>query len=75
MKLNTGELVAESFHDYMRSCGRITEHFGGQQAVNSLGPEEFLGFRKVLAEGRSLSTQKNEMNRIRMVFKLPMRKA
>jgi hypothetical protein len=68
-KMDVGELAADTFADYHRTCAGLIDYFGRSQQVSALRPADFEGFRKRLATNLSVITLKNEINRCRIVLK------
>ena len=68
-KMEVGELAADTFADYHRTCAGLIDYFGRSQQVIALRPADFEGFRKRLATNISVITLKNEINRCRIVLK------
>lgn len=66
--VDAGELEPKSYRDLFRECRRIKDYFGRDRYVEDLGPDDFIGFRVHLAEGRSKTTLGNIINRSRSVF-------
>jgi len=68
-QLQSAELSRQSFQDYHHTCKLLVDQFGKHQHVDALGPSDFEKFRKKLSARYSISTLKNEINRVRIVMK------
>jgi len=68
-QLDAGELSPRSFRDYFKTCEILIEHFGKGCIVGELGPLDFRSFRTKLAKRFSPISLRNEITRIRTVFR------
>jgi integrase len=66
---DNGELNPRTFAGYHATCGRIVKTFGKGRAVVDLRPDDFRTLRIKLAETRGVVALRNEMQRVRSVFK------
>jgi integrase len=70
--VDSGELSARVFADYLATCERIVKQFRADRPVEELRPEDFVAFRAVLAKGRSPSALVREITQVRMVMKFAL---
>lgn len=69
-RVDSGELSPRSLRDYYRTCEILVGHFRGDRRIDDLRPEDFRGLRTALTgRGWGTVTLRNEVNRIRVVFK------
>lgn len=68
-KLESGELSERSFRDYFQTCEGVVEYLGKDRRVDDLRPDDFEGYRSKLAARFGVVTLRNEINRVRVVFK------
>lgn len=69
MKLESGELSRTSFAAYYRTCGLLVKHFGTDRRGDDIRPDGFSRLRNSMAKKWSPTTLRNEINRVRVVFK------
>lgn len=72
--VDSGELSPSTFGDYRLATDELIDHFGRYRLLTDLRPEDFAGFRKKLAKGRSgkgrgLVALGNMINLTRIVLK------
>ena len=67
--VKTGELAQRSWNDYYATCLKVADTFGRNRLVADLRPRDFADLRKALADGKGLVTLKNDMARVRILFK------
>ena len=67
-KLNAGDLSPRTFRDYYRSCEALIEQFGRERKVTDLRPDDFRAYRAKLAKRFGVTSLKNEINRVRILF-------
>jgi len=65
----TGELAQRSWADYYATCLKVADALGRNRLVLDLRPADFAYLRGVLAGDRGLVTLRNEMARVRILFK------
>jgi integrase len=63
------ELNPRTFQDYHATCGTVVSAFGKGRAVMDLKPDDFRSLRVRLARTRGVTALRNEMQRVRSVFK------
>jgi integrase len=63
------ELNPRTFAGYYATCSTIVKTLGKGRAVVDLRPDDFRGLRVKLAETRGVVALRNEMQRVRSVFK------
>lgn len=68
-KLDCGELSRHTFDGYHRTCERMLGHLAKDRRVDDFRPDDFERFRKLLAKSMGVVALKNEVNRVRIVFK------
>lgn len=68
-KLESDELSARSFGDYHSTCKILVAHFGKDWLIDDIRPDDFQKLRTKLARRLGVVSLKNEINRIRSVFK------
>ena len=68
-KLNSGDLSPRTFRDYYRTCETLIGYFGKDRKVDDLWPEDFRTFRVKLAARYNVTSLKNEVNRVRILFR------
>lgn len=66
---DTGELNPRTFHGYYATCATVVKVFRKGRAVEDLQPNDFRVLRKKLAETRGVIALRNEMQRVRSLFK------
>jgi integrase len=66
---DNGELSPRSWRGYYDTCARIVDTFGKGRAVVDLQPADFGKLRTVLAKTRAAVALRNEIQRVRTVFK------
>ena len=66
---DNGELSVRTFRGYYDTCERIVKTFGRNRVVNDLIPNDFATLRKKLATSRKATALRNEMQRVRSLFK------
>jgi len=66
---NNGELGTRTFRGYYDTCARIVETFGRERLVVDVQPPDFGKLRGKLSETRHAVALRNEMQRVRSVFK------
>lgn len=64
----SGELSPRTFRDYFKSCEALIDHFGPDRRVDDLRPDDFRDYRSKLAKRVSVTTLKNEINRVCILF-------
>ena len=64
-----GEISPRTFYGLHATCTGIVEVFGKGRAVTDLGPDDFGKLRAKLAERRAAVALRNEMQRVRSVFR------
>ena len=64
-----GEITPRTFYGLYATCAGIVEAFGRNRAVANLGPDDFGKLRAKLAERRAAVALRNEMQRVRSVFR------
>ncbi len=64
-----GDLSSRTWSDYYRICGLLIEHFGKEQPIETLRPDDFGRYRSALAETRGPVAIANAIVRTRVVFK------
>jgi integrase len=65
----SGEIGAVHFGDLKKTCGRLVKQFGLGRLVIDVAPRDFEKLRTVFTNQWSPVTVKNEMQRVRSVFK------
>jgi len=70
LELKEPEITARTFSEYYQTCARVVEHFGKHAIVEELTAEDFSRFRSVLAKTRGPVALGNEIQRVKMVFKM-----
>lgn len=68
-RLESGELSPQTFADYRLTSDALVDHFGKNAVVAVLGPADWEKYRAKLARKYAVRTLKNEINRVRIVFK------
>ncbi len=68
-KLENGELAASTFDDYRQTCDKVINHFGRSRRVDELTPTDFQLFRQEMARTVRLVTLRNDINRIKILFR------
>ena len=63
------ELSQRSFRDYYKTCKNVLDYFGKNRRVDDLRPDDFGGFRVALSKRFGVNSLKNEINRVRILFK------
>lgn len=66
---DNGELAVRTYRGYFDTCENIVNAFGKLTVVANLRPEDFGKLRAKLAEKRGAVALRNEMQRVRSVFK------
>jgi integrase len=67
--VETGELTARHVADYHRTCKTLAEHLGRSAPISSLEPQRFEALRSALAKNRGPVSLRNELTRIKSVFR------
>jgi hypothetical protein len=67
--VENGELTQRSWQDYFDTCLRVADTLGRRRLVADLRPPDFAQLRASLASGRGLVTLKNDLGRVRVLFK------
>jgi integrase len=67
-KLNADDLSPRTFRDYFRTCQGLIDAFGKDRRVDDLRPDDFRAFRANLAKRFGVTSLKNEINRVCIVF-------
>ena len=67
-KLNANDLSPRTFRDYYRTCEGLIAEFGKARRVDDLRPDDFRIFRAKLAKRLGVTSLKNEINRVCIVF-------
>jgi len=68
-KLDAGDLSPRSFRDYHKTCETVLTFFKKDRRVDDLRPDDFEEFRASIASRLGVSSLKNEINRVRVLFK------
>lgn len=63
------ELSQRSFRDYYKTCKNVLDYFGKDRRVDDLRPDDFGGMRRELSKRFGVNSLKNEINRVRILFK------
>lgn len=66
---DNGEIAPRTFRGYYDTCAGVVEAFGKNRAVVDLQPADFGQLRTKLAETRGAVALRNEMQRVRSIFK------
>jgi integrase len=66
---DNGELAVRTFRGYYDTCARVVDAFGRNRSIADLLPEDFRKLRVSLAVNRGAVSLRNEMQRVRSVFK------
>lgn len=66
---DTGELHPRTFRGYYDTCATVCKVLGRRRAVTDLAPSDFAKLRKRLAKTRGPVSLRNEMQRVRSLFK------
>ncbi len=66
---DNGELSPRTFRGHYDTCATVVKQFGRNRAVADLGPDDFRKLRAQLAKTRGAVALRNEMQRVRGVFK------
>lgn len=66
---DNGELSPRTFETYHATCATVVKTFGGGRAVVDLVPDDFRKLRAKLAQKRGVVALRNEMQRVRTLFK------
>jgi integrase len=69
IKADNQEISLRSFGDYYRACQHIVDQFGKTRLVDDLGPDDFREFRFTLGKRLGHVALKNEIQRVRTIFK------
>ncbi len=64
----SGELSPRTFHQDLRGCRAVADHFGRDRRVEDVRQEDFTSFRTVLAKGRGVHALGGMIRVTRMVF-------
>jgi integrase len=67
--VENGELAQRSWQDYFETCLRVADTLTRRRLVSDLTPADFAHLRASLAFGRGLVTLKNEIARVRVMFR------
>lgn len=67
--VDSGELSPRSWRDYYLTCDRLVDFFGKDKVVKALAPDDFRKLRAKLAERFGPVSRKNEITRVKSVFK------
>lgn len=65
---DAGKLSHRTFFDYEATGKKITQHFGRDTALQSLGPLDFNGFRVALEKGRGDVAVGNEIQKTKVIL-------
>jgi integrase len=68
-RVNSGELCYRSWREYKQTADLLVERFGKKRLVSDLGPEDFAGLRRELATRVGPVRLRNEIQRVRCIFK------
>jgi len=68
-QVESGELTARSFAEYLGTCENIASVFGRTRRADDLRPEDFEKLRKRLAKTNGPVRLGNEVQRVRSIFK------
>ena len=68
-KLDSEELSPRSFEDYYGACELLIAHVGRDRRVDDLSSDDFTRMRKAMAKKWGPVKLRNEITRIRMIFK------
>ncbi|MBM4128198.1 MAG: integrase [Nitrospira sp.] len=66
---DNGELSPRTFQGYYSTCETIVKSFGKGRVITDLQPDDFRKLRATLAANRQAVALRNEMQRVRSVFK------
>jgi len=66
---DNGELNPRTFQTYHATCSTVVKEFGRNRSVIDLIPDDFRKLRAVLAKTRGAVALRNEMQRVRSIFK------
>lgn len=66
---DNGELSPRTFRGYYDTCARVVKAFRRDRIVADLAPADFGRLRKILARTRGAVALRNEMQRVRSIFK------
>lgn len=67
--VDSGELTRRTFYEYFRTAERVVEHFKATRPVTDLRPANFQQLRAKLAKDRGPVSLRNEINRVRILFR------
>ncbi len=67
-KVETGEMTARSFAEYIGTCEAIVTAFGRTRRVDDLAADDFQRLRKALAKKNGPVRLANEIQRVRTIF-------
>ncbi|HEY1602283.1 MAG TPA: tyrosine-type recombinase/integrase [Pirellulales bacterium] len=67
--VDTGEIKARTFAEYLKTCEVVVERFGRGRIVVDLQPDDFESLRKALARVNGPVRLGNEIQRVRGMFK------
>jgi integrase len=68
-KRDAREITSRTFAEYKATCERVIQAFGLTRLLDDLRPEDFEQFRATLATTRGPVALKNEIQRVRVLFK------
>ena len=71
-KLDAGELSPRTWQTHYQTCKTLLAHFGPDQRVDDLRPDDFVTFRGVLAKRYGVVGLHNAINCVRGVFKFAL---
>lgn len=65
----SGTITQRTFNDYLATCKRLVSQFGKDRIVETLTPSDFEALHATLAKRWGPVSLRNEINRVRIVFK------
>ncbi len=68
-KRDAGELAVRSWRALYDTCAHVVKVFGRSRIVDGLTPNDFAKLKAALAKGRGACSVRNEMQRVRCVFR------
>ncbi len=71
-KLDAGELSPRTWQTHYQTCKTLLAHFGPDQRVDDLRPDDFVAFRVALARRYGVVGLHNTINCVRGVFKFAL---
>lgn len=71
-KLDNGELSPTTATTYYQTCEKLIDHFGKHHRIDDFRPEDFTTYRVKLANRLGLVSLKNEITRVRSLFKFAL---